>query len=194
MAAHGPEVEGAPGPSQREFRPGVRLSRRDEKGTPMRSSSAVPGSAGILHSMKPFLLVLWLAATIPPAASFAAGGGGGAGGSGGGGATPGGGGGSAGQGAGIPLPADLIRGCKTDSQHRWKPEDNLELSRLYNHGDWKKVQAKLETFIQALRCKDSTVPGETFRDRFPEGAPFSVVFLNEALETPVLSRVLVQRN
>ena len=135
---------------------------------------------------------LVLVTMVAPAVSAAGGGGGGAS-PGGGGASPAAPGSPPPGGAGVPLQMELIRGCTVQPGHGWTPADNLDLSRKYNDGDWKGVEKKLEGFIQGLTCRSSTVPGGEFHDRFPPGVPFSVVFLNEALEAPVLMRVLVQR-
>jgi hypothetical protein len=156
----------------------------------MRSSTVARGVTTSTNYVLP-ALTLALAMALAPPASFAAGGGAaspsssGSGGGGGGAAQP--------QTPPIPLRMDLIGGCKAPGND-WTTADNLELSRLYNDGDWPHVQEKLNTFISKVTCEDSTVSKKKpARHTFPDGAPFSVVFLNEALEAPVLTRVLVQK-
>jgi hypothetical protein len=158
----------------------------------MRSSFVVAGVSASTRSVRLAVSCFALAFAFllaPPALLAAGGGAAGPSGSG-----PGGGGGAAQpQTPPIPLRMDLIGGCKAPG-HDWTATDNLELSRLYNDGDWPQVQEKLSKFIGKMKCDDSTVPKkQPAQHEFTDGAPFSVVFLNEALEAPVLTRVLVQK-
>lgn len=60
---------------------------------------------------------------------------------------------------------------------------NLELSLAYTRTNWPEVQRIIRRFLKSLTCSQP----------FPDDAYFSVVFLNEALTPPALSRVLVHR-
>jgi hypothetical protein len=82
----------------------------------------------------------------------------------------------------IPLKVEPLFGCTTGRP--WTPEENLELSRHYNDGDWQWIQKRLGDIIHLLKCQNES--------QFDiSQVTFSVVFLNEALEMPALVRVLV---
>jgi hypothetical protein len=95
--------------------------------------------------------------------------------------------------ASMPLKVTRLSNCeaKKDKAKKetevWTAADNAEVSRFYNSGDWEHLHDKLSTFIGYISCYPShPKPFDVSAE------PFSVVFLDETLETPALVRVLVQ--
>jgi hypothetical protein len=79
----------------------------------------------------------------------------------------------------IPLGRAVFATCTR--QQPWSSQENYTLSVAYNQGDWSKVQETLRKFVKSLTCAP----------KLPEEAYYSIVFLNEGLTAPALSRVLV---
>jgi hypothetical protein len=90
-----------------------------------------------------------------------------------------------------PIPLEL-KATATCTGARWNSTKNIELSREYNTSDWDGMQETLGNYIDGLTCN---ITDTTFHEKkiSSHRQYFSVVFLNEGLGTPALSRVLVHR-
>ncbi len=89
-----------------------------------------------------------------------------------------------------PIPLEL-KATATCTGGEWNKIKNIELSREYNTSNWDGLQKTLGEFIDGLAC---TITDTTFHEKISSYRQyFSVVFLNEGLDTPGLSRVLVHR-
>ena len=68
----------------------------------------------------------------------------------------------------------------------WTTRENCQLSVAYNHDCWEDLQSILKNFRKDLDCRGT----DNKKLTLPDDGYYSVVFLNEGLETPTLSRVL----
>ena len=117
-----------------------------------------------------FLLAL---ALLPPHAALAA-------------ASPAGGAAPSAQAPSIPLNLQRFASChrRTPSGGPWTADENEKLSQDYNQENWPEVQTDIKKFLDDLDCTP----------QLPADGYYSVVFLNEGLTAPTLSRVLFHRD